>query len=91
MLFQKNRQQRSLLLQVYFNVTKGRITVTLKKVNSPKYWKSLQTDSAEVIGNLKIWYDMKNRFIDELREFEPEEPTEVNFKSYRMMIQKTKK
>jgi len=56
----------------------GRVQITLKKNNSPEYWKTLLNQTvSEVNNNMKIWYDMKFKFSDELFEYEKEESPEI--------------
>ena len=52
-----------------FKSTQGRYYMTLKK-KEDKYWERLLSDPNLNISNMKIWYEMKNKFKDELKSYE---------------------
>ena len=49
--------------------TQGRYHLFLKKKEN-KYWERLLSDEKLNISNMKIWYEMKNKYSHELKEFE---------------------
>ena len=49
--------------------TQGRYHLFLKKKEN-KYWERLLSDEKLSISNMKIWYEMKNKYSHELKEFE---------------------
>ena len=47
----------------------GRLQVTMKKKESPKYWKNLFKNSSEMPINVKFWFEMSKKFSDELQKY----------------------
>lgn len=47
----------------------GRLQVTMKKKETPKYWKNLFQDNSDMPNNVKIWFEMREKFSDELQTF----------------------
>ena len=47
----------------------GRYQMTLKK-KDVKYWERLLFDPKESFSNMKIWYEIKNRYLEELKDYE---------------------
>ena len=47
----------------------GRYQMTLKK-KDVKYWERLLFDPKENFSNMKIWYEIKNRYLEELKDYE---------------------
>lgn len=54
----------------------GRINITLKKKIS-KYWKSLVRDGLSPPPNTKVWYEMRNKYLEELEYHIEQEEEEV--------------
>ena len=48
----------------------GRLQLNLKKKNAPKYWKNLMIEGENIPKNSKIWSDMKEKFKNELENYE---------------------
>ena len=47
----------------------GRYQLTLKK-KEVKYWERLLFDSKESFANMKTWYEMRNKYLEELKDYE---------------------
>ena len=47
----------------------GRYQLTLKK-KEVKYWERLLFDPKESFINMKIWYEMRNKYLEELKDYE---------------------
>lgn len=48
----------------------GRLQITLKKKNTPIYWKSINKEGTTLPNNVKVWSDMKEKFRNELEQYE---------------------
>jgi len=57
----------------------GRFVVTLKKSMGNMYWDRLLKDQNERLQNMKVWFEMRNKFEDELKSY-MEEDDEEEFK-----------
>ena len=47
----------------------GRYQLNLKK-KEVKYWERLLFDSKESFANMKTWYEMRNKYLEELKDYE---------------------
>ena len=59
-------------------ISGGKFQITLKKKVS-KYWERLLKDENEKKDNMKIWFEMKSKYEDELKEYEKNEDKEKSF------------
>ena len=59
----------------------GRYQLNLKKKEN-KYWERLLFDSNENFSNMKTWYEMKNRYLEELKDYEKIEKDDDDEKSF---------
>lgn len=57
----------------------GRFVVTLKKQMPNMYWDRLLRDQNEHVQNMKVWFEMRNKFEEELKSY-MEEDEEEEFK-----------
>ena len=53
----------------------GRYQLTLKKVEK-SYWKKLLKEDSPIPLNMKVWFEMKEKYHEELKEFEEKEEKE---------------
>ena len=53
-------------------ISGGKFQITLKK-KVAKYWERLLKDENAKIDNMKIWFEMKSKYEDELKEYEKNE------------------
>jgi len=54
----------------------GRYQITLKKKEAGKYWTKLLPDGVTMPNNMRIWFEMKEKYEDTLKEFEKEDDDE---------------
>jgi hypothetical protein len=47
----------------------GRYQITIKK-NEVKFWERLLFDKKQVFNNMRIWYEMRNKYEQELKKFD---------------------
>jgi hypothetical protein len=47
----------------------GRYHVTLKKLQSGMYWDKLLKDGVEKPQNMKVWFEMREKFIDQIQTY----------------------
>ena len=59
-------------------ISGGKFQITLKKKVS-KYWERLLKDENEKKDNMKIWFEMKSKYEDELKEYEKNEDKEKSY------------
>ena len=59
----------------------GRYQLTLKKKES-KYWERLLFNPNDNFPNMKIWYEMRNKFLEELKDYEKIEKDDDDEKSF---------
>ncbi len=55
----------------------GRFQITLKKKKAPHFWKNLYKDGSKIPSNMKLWFDMKAKFENELKSYYEAEEEEV--------------
>ena len=53
----------------------GRYQITLKK-NEKSFWKKLLKDDSPIPHNMRVWFEMKEKYEKELKEFEEKEEKE---------------
>lgn len=51
----------------------GKVLITLKKQNGPSFWKYLLEDSVQEVKELQVWWDMRDKYIEQLEEYMMEE------------------
>ena len=54
----------------------GRYQITLKKKEAGKYWNRLLPDGVSLPNNMRVWFEMKEKFEDTLKEFEKDDDDE---------------
>ena len=54
----------------------GRYQITLKKKEAGKYWNRLLPDGQSIPNNMRVWFEMKEKFEDTLKEFEKDDDDE---------------
>lgn len=47
----------------------GRVVLNLRKVNAPSFWKHLLTDPIKEVKELQVWWEMRDRYIEQLEEY----------------------
>ena len=55
----------------------GRLQITMKKIDAPKYWKNLFREGTDIPNNVKVWFEMKEKFNDELQTYIDEHEEEM--------------
>jgi hypothetical protein len=55
----------------------GRLQVTMKKKDAPKYWKNLFREGTDIPNNVKVWFEMKEKFNEELQKYIDEHEEEL--------------
>jgi len=55
----------------------GLFNIVLRKRDKPKYWKNLITEDSNAPAYMKYWFEMRDKFIDELQPFIDEQEDEV--------------
>ena len=61
----------------HFVSSVGRYQFNLKKKKSNNYWKKLLNDKMAVPTNMRIWFEMKEKYQDQLSKYENEENDEM--------------
>ena len=61
----------------HFVSSVGRYQFNLKKKKSNNYWKKLLSDKMAVPTNMRIWFEMKEKYQDQLSKYENEENDEM--------------
>ena len=56
----------------------GRYQITLKKKEAGKYWNRLLPDGQSIPNNMRVWFEMKEKFEESLKEFEKDDDEEFN-------------
>lgn len=51
----------------------GKILITLRKENAPSFWKYLLQDAKREVKELQTWWEMRDRYIEDLEEYMMEE------------------
>ena len=54
----------------------GRYQITLKKKEAGKYWNRLLPDGQSIPNNMRVWFEMKEKFEESLKEFEKDDDDE---------------
>jgi hypothetical protein len=54
----------------------GRYQITLKKKEAGKYWNRLLADGQSIPNNMRVWFEMKEKFEESLKEFEKDDDDE---------------
>ena len=57
----------------------GRFQITLRKSKEGTYWKKLLADGSVMPGHMRMWFEMKEKYEEELKKFE-EESEEMEFR-----------
>jgi len=47
----------------------GKVLLTMKKLNAPSFWKYLLEDPKKEATELQVWWDMREKYIEELEEY----------------------
>ena len=61
----------------HFVSSVGRYQFNLKKKKSNNYWKKLLSDKMTMPTNMRIWFEMKEKYQDQLSKYEMEENDEI--------------
>jgi hypothetical protein len=61
----------------HFVSSVGRYQFNLKKKKSNNYWKQLLDDKMTIPTNMRVWFEMKEKYQDQLSKFENEDKDEV--------------
>lgn len=51
----------------------GKLLINLRKENAPSFWKYLLEDAKKEVKELQIWWEMRDKFIEQLEEYMMEE------------------
>ena len=54
----------------------GRYQITLKKKEAGKYWNRLLPEGQSIPNNMRVWFEMKEKFEESLKEFEKDDDDE---------------
>ena len=68
----------------------GRYQITLKK-NEKSFWKKLLKDDFPVPPNMRVWFEMKEKYEKDLKEFEEKEEKEIEDNIDKLLEKKDKK
>ena len=68
----------------------GRYQITLKK-NEKSFWKKLLKDDSPVPPNMRVWFEMKEKYEKELKEYEEKEEKENEDNIDKLLEDKNKK
>ena len=68
----------------------GRYQITLKK-DQKSFWKKLLKDDSPVPPNMRVWFEMKEKYEKELKEFEEKEEKESEENIDKLLEDKNKK
>ena len=61
----------------HFVSSVGRYQFNLKKKKSNNYWRKLLADKMSIPTNMRIWFEMKEKYQDQLSKYELEENDEI--------------
>ena len=61
----------------HFVSSVGRYQFNLKKKKSNNYWKKLLDDKMKIPTNMRVWFEMKEKYQDQLSKYELEENDEI--------------
>lgn len=56
----------------------GIYTMVLRKKENPKYWKNLIKENSNAPTYMKYWFEIRDKFIDELQPYIDDIEREVN-------------
>jgi len=65
----------------------GRYHVTLKKLTGGMYWDKLLKDGSDVPKNMKVWWEMREKYIDQIQQY-IDDDEEAEFKKETEKIEK---
>jgi hypothetical protein len=51
----------------------GKVILNLKKENAPSFWKYLLQDAKKEVKDLQVWWEMRDKYIEQLEEYMMEE------------------
>ena len=68
----------------------GRYQITLKK-NEKSFWKKLLKDDSPIPPNMRVWFEMKEKYEKELKEYEEKEEKENEDNIDKLLEDKNKK
>ena len=68
----------------------GRYQITLKK-SEKSFWKKLLKDDSPIPPNMRVWFEMKEKYENELKEFEEKEEKENEDNIDKLLEDKNKK
>jgi hypothetical protein len=51
----------------------GKLILNLRKENAPSFWKYLLTDPLKEAKELQVWWEMRDKYIEQLEEYMMEE------------------
>ena len=74
----------------YFESSVGRYQFNLKKKKTDKYWKKLLDEKMTIPTNMRVWFEMKEKYQDQIEKFENEE-NEDNLKEIMETIEQEEK
>ena len=47
--------------------------LNLRKENAPSFWKYLSSDALKEVKELQVWWEMRDKYIEQLEEYMMEE------------------
>ena len=51
----------------------GKVLLNLRKENAPSFWKYLLLDALKEVKELQVWWEMRDKYIEQLEEYMMEE------------------
>lgn len=51
----------------------GKVLINLRKENAPSFWKYLLQDAKKEVKELQVWWEMRDKYIEQLEEYMMEE------------------
>jgi hypothetical protein len=51
----------------------GKVIINMRKENAPSFWKYLLKDPKKEVKDLQVWWEMRDRYIEQLEEYMMEE------------------
>ena len=61
----------------HFISSVGRYQFNLKKKKSNSYWKQLLNDKMKIPNNMRVWFEMKEKYQDQLSKYEVDENDDI--------------
>ena len=61
----------------HFVSSVGRYQFNLKKKKSDSYWKQLLNDNMKIPNNMRVWFEMKEKYQDQLSKYEIDENDDI--------------